>query len=172
MSRLVAFLSGEGPDDQGRRICDIATWSDTQLDSSHDYIQWVFPNRAISRFNPAVPVLDDETIRLITTSPAALANIRRLLKRHFTFYTFKVRKFEDGSFQLELENPASPPWWISSGNHNYLRLSRILLALNDFGLHDEFLALADILDVLARKYHHLIGTKTLQHWHEISALLE
>lgn len=167
-NQLVAFLSGEGPDDQRRMISDIIGWSDHQLETCHDYIQWVFPNRVASRFNPGAPTLDNEVVAAIKSCDAAVANIRQMLFRMYSFYEFEVRQFTDGGYQLKLGDTGRPPRWVRPGNHNFLRLTRILLALREFGLQDELDTLADILDLIGRRYHSIIGDQTFKYWRDIS----
>jgi hypothetical protein len=168
--QLIAFLAGDGPDDQGRRISEIIGWSDYQLESCHDFIQWVFPNRVASRFNPVAPILDKEVIEALATYDAATSNIRQMLFRMYSFYEFEVTNFDDGTYQLGLVDDLNPPRWVRPGDHNFLRLSRILLCLKELHLVDDFAALADILDLASRKYHTIIGTKTANYWRGICAL--
>ena len=164
--KLVDFLSGSGIDDCGRTIKEIIRWPDGQLEKCHDYIQWAFPNRHKSHFNPGAPILDNDTIRHLLDCPTAISNIQRLLTRLFFFYSFEIVTFEDGTYQLELSQDSQKPWWITPRNHNYLRLTRILKTLKELQLQEDLNALSDILDLLARKYHHFIGEKTLSFWRD------
>jgi hypothetical protein len=166
---LVKFLSGDGADGQGRMISEILKWSSTQLESCHDYIQWLFPNRTHSRFNPNAPILNDEAVREILANPRAVENVRRAFYRIVEFYHFNMKRFEDGTVQLDLSSEAERPWWITPGNHNFLRLTRILLALRELDLQVEFEALADILDLLSRRYHDIIGDHTINIWRDIAS---
>ena len=164
--QLIDFLKGSCPDDCGRTIKEIMRWPDGQLEKCHDYIQWVFPNRHQSHFNPGAPILDDDTISQLLECPAAIRNIQCLLMRLYSFYSFQIVTFKDGTYQLELSPDSTKPWWITPGNHNYLRLTRILMTLNEMELQEDLFALSDMLDVLARKYHHFIGEKTLRFWRD------
>lgn len=166
--QLINFLSGSGVDDRGRAITEIIAWSDAQLESCHDYIQWVFPNRSPSQFNPGAPTLDDDTASQIKSCPQAIKNVRGMLVRMYKFYSFKVITFEDGDYQLDSLNASQKPWWITPGNHNYLRLTRILKTLKLLCLDDDVDALADILDILGRKYRQTISEKTLGFWRDAS----
>jgi hypothetical protein len=53
-SRLLAFYRGQAPDDAGRWLKDIWEWDDEQLETTHDFIQWLFPLPEPSRFNRSV----------------------------------------------------------------------------------------------------------------------
>lgn len=41
--QITNFLKGTGKDKQGRTLQDIWNFSDEQLESTHNYIQWLFP---------------------------------------------------------------------------------------------------------------------------------
>ena len=50
--------------DRGRYLHDILKWPDKRLESTHDYIQWLFPLPEVSGFNPEAPTLsrpDDDS---------------------------------------------------------------------------------------------------------------
>jgi hypothetical protein len=55
---IIAFYSGEAPDDRGRFLREIQQWPDQRLESVHDFIQWMFPLTEPSPVNPDAPVLD------------------------------------------------------------------------------------------------------------------
>lgn len=117
--RILAFYRG-GPDDKGRTLTEILAWEDRRLENAHDYVQWVFPNRTRSRYNPAAPLLTDETVKAFRTDPTLKARLLQSASRMDTFYADGPEK----------------PLWVSDSNHNYLRITRILLCLNELGLSD------------------------------------
>jgi O-acetyl-ADP-ribose deacetylase (regulator of RNase III) len=106
-SRIRSFLDGSGMDNRGRTLDDILAFSDQQLESVHDYIQWLFPLTEPSRFNPFAPLLDQETILEIRKDPDSLSNLYRSLVRMLAFY--------------EVNSHWASPW-----DHNLLRITRIL----------------------------------------------
>ena len=164
--QLINFLKGSGVDDCGRKITEIIGWSDGQLESCHDYIQWVFPNRSHSHFNPGAPILDDETEDALMQSPAAIGNVLRMLLRMYSFYSFELVKFDDGTYQLNLPSNGQKPWWVTPRNHNFLRLTRILNTLKSLDCQEDLFALSDILDVTGRKYRMFIGERALRYWRD------
>jgi Opioid growth factor receptor (OGFr) conserved region len=40
---IVSFYAGETPDSRGRKIEEIWNFNDRQLETVHDFIQWLFP---------------------------------------------------------------------------------------------------------------------------------
>src|SRR5580700_3614644 len=116
--RIVGFLSGAAPDAEGRFLAEIQRWPDQRLEDVHDFIQWMFPLAEPSRFNPDVPVLDDETIAEVRSRPELQDAVRISWNRMCQFYK--------GSDH-----------WLSPGNHNHLRITRILKCLRLLGLEAE-----------------------------------
>jgi len=141
---LVAFYEGTGTDDRGRRLDDIWTFSHDELEGVHDYIQWLFPLAERSAFNPDAPVLDAATIARFKSDATIRRNMQRSLAMMRGFY-------ED-------------PEWLSPGNHNYLRLTRILKSLSLVGLDGEARQLLAWLEEIYKTHAPVIGTRTLDFW--------
>ncbi|CAE8673605.1 unnamed protein product, partial [Polarella glacialis] len=82
---LVPFFQGTGTDSRGRRFEDILNLGNTQMEYSHDFIQWVFPTNELSIFNGCAPLLTKEVQRIFLEDLAIQANLRRILFRFLTF---------------------------------------------------------------------------------------
>ncbi len=117
-ARITGFLSGQSPDSEGRYLSEIQQWPDRELESVHDFVQWMFPLTDPSPVNPEAPVLDAETIQEIRSRPELQDSVRRSLQR--------MRRFYEGSSH-----------WLWPGNHNHLRITRILKCLKLLGLDAE-----------------------------------
>ncbi len=117
-ARLIEFLNGTSPDSEGRRLSEIVAWPDERLERVHDFIQWMFPLTEPSPVNPAAPVLDAATIAAVRAQPEALANLQAAYQRMLRFYRASSH-------------------WITPGNHNHLRITRILKCLRLTGLDAE-----------------------------------
>ncbi len=148
MSPIVRFHAHAAPDGQGRRLADIQAWEDARLEAAHDYIQWLFPLPEPSGFNPAAPLLTTDDIAAFHRDPALRAALRASLHRMRRFY-----RLPDGA-----------PHWLSPGNHNLLRLTRILRCLHLLGLQDEADALLRELEALYAGGGKAIGPVTLEYW--------
>jgi hypothetical protein len=116
--RITGFLSGETPDGEGRFLREILAWPDQRIESVHDFIQWLFPLTEPSPVNPDAPVLDADTIAEIRSRPELQDAVRASAAR--------MRRFYEGSRH-----------WITPGNHNHLRITRILKCLRLAGLDRE-----------------------------------
>ncbi len=149
MSPILRFHAGEAPDAQGRWLADIQGWDDARLEAVHDYIQWLFPLPEPSGFNPAAPRLTAADIAAFHREPALRGALLASWQRMRRFYRL----------------PAGAAHWLAPGNHNMLRLTRILRCLHLLGLQEAADALLRDLEALhtdggARA----IGPVTLDYW--------
>jgi hypothetical protein len=60
-SALLAFYLGTHPDHRGRLLAEILRQDDDWLESTHDFIQWLFPLPEASGAWPGAPRLDRDT---------------------------------------------------------------------------------------------------------------
>jgi hypothetical protein len=144
--RIVAFYDGSAPDDRGRFRDEILQFDDGRLEAVHDFIQWLFPLPEPSGANPSAPILDAPAIDAFRTRPELRAALRRSLDRMLAFYGFAwsgERIVKSASFPERHD-------WLSPGNHNHLRLTRILRSLNVLG---EPRCAQALLNALSEIYH-------------------
>jgi hypothetical protein len=146
-SRLVAFYSGASPDDRGHRLADIQAWGFDELEHTHDYIQWLFPLRKHSPFNPSARVLDAE----------AAAAFRSKLE---------VRCSE--RFEARVAN------WMTPGNYNHLRITRIMACMRTIGFSSHavafFRALQEVYWSEAQARSHGISAESFSFWKSAAGL--
>ncbi|HKT46112.1 MAG TPA: opioid growth factor receptor-related protein [Candidatus Acidoferrales bacterium] len=150
-SRLLAFYSAAARDNRGRTLDEILGWSDDELEFTHDYIQWLFPLTDRSGFNPEAPVLDDATIAAFRERPQLRQKLHSAFRRMLVFYGFQLQEASEaltvvraGNFKERSRN------WLTPGNHNHLRLTRILKSLRLLGLEAESAALFRALESIYR----------------------
>jgi hypothetical protein len=159
-SRLIQFYLGEVPDSAGRTIHDILNFSRQELESVHDYIQWLFPVRERSQFNPSAPVLSEQDIALFCGTEVLKARLKRAFEKMLDFYGFE---FREGNVVRSAEWDQRKRW-LAPYNHNFLRITRILTSLRLLGLaaHAQtfYLALRDV----HQDYADRIGGDTWRFW--------
>jgi hypothetical protein len=147
--RIIGFLSGEEPDSKWRMLREIQDWPDARLEDVHDFIQWMFPLTEPSPVNPEAPVLDPDTIREIRSRPEIQQNARRSIERMRAFYERSGH-------------------WITPGNHNHLRITRILKSLRLMGLDPEaeafFTWLSEIFHAERSKTRPGITARSFDFW--------
>lgn len=163
---LTAFYRGTGTDGAGRRLEEILAWDDQRLEYHHDFIQWLFPLYERSRFNPSAPVLDPETAREFRNDPELQEKLLRALDRMLAFYGLERRVTPPAGVSIVVgpnfgERAAN---WMNPGNHNHLRLSRIMKSLSALGRKKEATALKRCLLGLARSRPEAFDPRTMVFW--------
>lgn len=172
---VVRFYRG-GRDAAGRTLAEILGWDDGGLEAVHDYIQWVFPTRQPSGVNPDAPLITDGTAGAFEADPALRDALLRALDRMLAFYGLRRlhgaacpdhRRRAGTRIEMDaarfLERAGT---WLYPGNHNHLRLTRIMQSLSALGLPDEARALRHCLlaDVAEGPGAGLVTQRTLQFW--------
>ena len=142
---ILVFYGGSAPDHRGRYLREILKNSDDWLESTHDYIQWLFPLSEVSAFNPHAPVLEQETIRRFRSRPDLQQGLRMSFLRMLDFYGFEVRVDRKLAVRLSAGFKSRAANWLTCGNHNHLRITRILKSLRLLGLQLEAAAFFDCL---------------------------
>jgi hypothetical protein len=107
---IVGFLEGKTPDHKGRILAMLLQQTDHQAETTHDYIQWLFPLDEPSRSVMGAPVLNELDIEDIRHSELAQQN---LVKSAIWFLGFLERNDH----------------WITKYDHNHLRITRVIKSL-------------------------------------------
>jgi len=107
---IVGFLEGKTPDHKGRILAMLLQQTDHQAETTHDYIQWLFPLDELSRSVMGAPVLNELDIEDIRHSKLAQQN---LAKSANWFLGFLERNDH----------------WITKYDHNHLRITRVIKSL-------------------------------------------
>ena len=107
---IVGFLEGRTPDHRGRILAMLLQQTDHQAETTHDYIQWLFPLNEPSRSVNGAPVLTELDIDEIRQSSLAQSNLAESARWFLGF--------------LERNNH-----WVTKYNHNHLRITRVIKSL-------------------------------------------
>jgi len=140
VTEIVSFLEGKAPDHRGRILAMLLQQTDHQAETTHDYIQWLFPLNEPSRSVNGVPVLTELEIDEIRQISLAQANLAKSARWFLGF--------------LERNDH-----WIIKYNHNHLRITRVIKSLRLLAsdkaadeFRDKVLALAvDNLNLIDQK---------------------
>jgi hypothetical protein len=174
---IIAFYRDGAPDDRARTLAQILAWDDGRLEAVHDFIQWLFPLPEPSGANPSAPTLDDATIAAFHATPEMQQRLRQSFDRMMRFYGFAWSAPPSRSSGPAA--PASAPapglvrapdfrtqarTWLHPGNHNHLRLTRILRSTLLLGLEAESKALFGALNALYREHPDRIPARTHAFW--------
>ena len=166
-SRLVAFYKG-GRDACGRTLDQILAADDAWLEATHDFIQWVFPLPESSAFNPDAPLLTPRDIRTFHDDAVLRLRLTAMANRMLEFYGFTLIDSADAPVVTQgshFTNRAEA--WVTPGNHNFLRLSRILRSLALLGLQKLSRAILEALEGIASSViGQAVSQTTLRYWRQ------
>lgn len=160
----VAFYSG-GRDTEGRTLDEIVAWDDARLEAVHDYIQWLFPTRRPSGVNLFAPLVSDDTVRGFEQDAALRDRLRRSLDRMLAFYGLR---WNGERIEIDSERFADRARvWLHAGNHNHLRLTRIMDSLATLGLRAEAEALRRcLIEEVAARHAGRVSPRTISFWRQ------
>jgi hypothetical protein len=164
---IVDFYSGKARDTSGRSLREIQAWDYHELENVHNYIQWLFPLPEPSQYNLHAPVLDAEQIAAFQENAGLRAQLLASFDKMLGFYGFERNHLSIMRSDLWEERSSN---WLRFGNHNHLRLTRILRSLSILGLKDYALALFEALNAVFAENPKVISGTTMGYWQH--ALLE
>lgn len=161
MSQLTDFLEKKGGDHKGRYITDIWDFDYFNLENNHDFIQWIFPLNRPSSSKRNSPILSLDEIDYLRKSEVAQESLRKSFSVMLDFWGL----VDLGNKIVAHEN-LSPMnfnhFWIRRGNHNQLRMTRVMTSLAMLGQANLAKKLQQgILEIAKTK---AINSETIQHW--------
>lgn len=181
MSAIFDFYRDEKgvPNPSGYTHFDIVrNWSDDEWEGIHDFIQWVFPLKEPSNFNPDAPLLTDEDIAIFRADPELQQAVFLSFHRFLKFVGLRCAYVEgawvtepiapgnsfDGEFYTKEEVAKKLRIW-EHPNHNWLRITRCLHSMRLLGLPH---ATESLFDCLCKIYDSNTGVTpdTFQYWQE------
>jgi hypothetical protein len=163
---LLRFYRLEAPDDRGRMLDEIWRWDAARLEATHDYIQWLFPLAERSAFNPGAPTLTPATIAAFRADDRLRQRLERSLTTMLAFYGLALSIDAAGHPDVAQASDfaVKARGWLHAGDHNHLRLTRILTSLRLLGLEEMARALLACLERIAREHPHAVSSTTLNYW--------
>lgn len=162
---FIEFLQGEGTDSKGRTFQDYVEFSPEQWEDCHDHMQWAFPTRTVSAYNPNAPAVPEDYI--FQYEQEVQSSIFHLLERYLDSLNINIEmdrvigcsigwKADEDDYVL---NP-----WVGPRNHNMLRMTRVLEALGIFEMEDAQEALFNFLIYDIAVNHSDISATTVAFW--------
>ena len=163
---IIRFYRDELADQSGRLLSEILSERHEWLEFTHDYIQWLFPLAEASAFNPEAPVLTPAAIAEFRANPALGERLQQAFELMLSFYGLQQEPKPSGEFRVtrsaDFEQRARN--WLTPGNHNHLRITRILKSLGLLGLRPQADAFLACLLEISRDHPRIINTNTLSFW--------
>lgn len=168
LQRFLAFYRGKSPDAEGRYIDEIWQWHHHHLETTHNYIQWLFPLIETSGFNRRAPILTADGIAIFRGSEDLRSRLLTSLKVMLAFYGLQIGG--EAAAGVEIRQSADyadrKANWVRPQNHNHLRLTRILKSLRLLGLEEYAQALFICLEQIHQEESGNIAEETLAHWRQ------
>jgi hypothetical protein len=161
------YIMGQ-KDIRGRSLCEMLGWNDAQLENVHDYIQWMFPTLTQSKCQGQSPVLDLETIKKLKWKRNEFFRVsfKKALKRMLTFWGIP---FEDDGMDIIVKDiPWRPYQWAEYGDHNQLRMSRVIESCRLLGFESTAKSLFHELTRFAISGYlgHRLTAKNVAYWYQ------
>jgi hypothetical protein len=165
-SKLIDFYRNLGTNDRGRTLRSelIKDWN--WMEDTHDYIQWWFPLFDPSQATSDSPVLTAEDVCIFHSDRSVRMNLLLCFEAMLEFYGLELA---DGRSSFVLIEP-SPVFegnseaWLTPGNHNFLRITRILKSLRILGLKEYSDAFFASLIPIYNANRDVIGEVTYGFW--------
>ena len=120
----------------------------------HNFIQWAFPLMEPSNHNPDAPIITDpETYYSLNKNMVV-----RLVEKFCSFLgiAIYVENYDEYAFALHYSRIRE--WWVD-GNHNLLRITRLLKFLKHSKMYYEFNHLKSLLNTIAERIGKLEAQK-------------
>jgi len=147
--------------DKGVTLEEIWAFDDATKEAKHDFIQWLFPIKSIG-MNPSAPPTNAATINAFKSDKALQEKMRKSFEVMLEFYGleygFLGRIKQASNFSTQAQN------WLNPGNHNFLRITRILTSLRLHGLETEAKAFFKVLQEIYKAYPNQISPETFSYW--------
>ena len=149
------FLLGITPDYKGRMYQDIINCDDIVMEQCHDQVQWMFPLHEESNYAITYPIIDKgfKDSLSIQDKYTIWNNLNEATKRMENFYGFNGTPEYQKTRQVE---------WCVNGDHNLLRITRIIRCLRLFNCSDT--AKNFYKHVIEIGIKNGIDIRTLQYW--------
>lgn len=144
----------------GHTFYDFMRNSYEEMEQCHTFIQMAFPLKEKSTMVIDAPVIDDETIAIFRDSSILR---ERLGDAYFHMMSFLGLHYTGGKYSA-LRVCDWP--WLKLNDHNYLRLTRMILSLKLLGREDLSHDLYNRLKLLYYIRWDEIGPVTFKYWTE------
>jgi hypothetical protein len=158
-SLIIKFYEKQSKDNNGRSLDEMQHYNYEKLENIHDYIQWMFPLRRKSDFNDNAPILTQNDITYIKNSKEIKKNMAKSLSVITDFWG--IEKDEKTNKYIIKDDRINT--WITPGNHNFLRVSRVIKSLILFDMEEEAKLFFNCLEELNSKYKNIIRS-SFKYW--------
>lgn len=151
---VVDFYNGIPNGNIPYNIEDIFNFGDQSWEGCHDFVQWIFPLMEPSNHNPNAPVIiSPETYFQLNKH-----HVVSMVENYCSFLGIVLYPYNYDESSPILHYPRIQEWW-QDGNHNLLRITRLLKFLKHSKMYYEFNELKKFLDIIASRIGKLEAEK-------------
>lgn len=162
MNPLIMFYLGSHPDSSGRLLSEILEQDDYWLEVTHDYIQWLFPNKEKSKVTPGAPTITKEVRAMFEADEILQQHLMASFTRMLRFYGLT---YTEGGIVKSSKWDDRKTNWFTEDTHNSLRITRILKCLSNLSLGNQAVLFQKaLLDLVKAEPDCGIGQTTQQFW--------
>jgi hypothetical protein len=159
------FYSGARVHPAGYTIQEVWEWDNSRLEKSQGYLPWLFPVHDRWQKSSNAPLLIHSYLVGFETNADLRAKYISSLRTMLRFYGLRIQS-SSGTTLIE---PAEDfdrrvAHWVTAGNHNYHRISRILRSLCLLGRKDCAEEFLNALRIISGEHPKAIGYPVLKHW--------
>jgi hypothetical protein len=162
IEELKGFYRDELINSESLYLHDIWNFTDEELEEKHDYIQWLLPIDGKSHFNRKAPVLTSSDIAILKSDSIVMQNLIKGIRIFLDFLGLELT--EDDNIRLSSDFESKKKNWLKPRNHNYKRISRLLIFCKLFGFTEISIKLMIVLTELYNNNKEAIGEETYRYW--------
>ena len=162
---LINFYTSDGLDSLERSFTSLLSFDENQLENEHNFIQTMFPLHEPSNMISNAPILTREIAALLSTNKIARERFLKALLIFRNFLGITGTSSIISTRKTSIDNVIRQKrivLWLYNGNHNILRVTRIIRSLRLVGLERE--ALDFYRDVSHEGHAAGLESKTLAYW--------
>ena len=124
---------GEKIPGQFHTLEQIRQFSDDELETTHDFIQLLFPNKHVSAPNPGAPLLTDDLAETIQKTPALMNTALQSVDQMLAFWGLER---SGHNVTVNSREAIRHSKWDGAFDHNHQRITRMLDFLMACGQYD------------------------------------
>ncbi|KAI9807156.1 MAG: hypothetical protein M1825_005874 [Sarcosagium campestre] len=165
-SQLIQFYKGQCRDHRGRYLDDILHWDDAHLETSHTFMQTLFPLPEGSVFASWAPRVDLAMFQIFRSRDDLRERVFEAFSRLLRFWGFRVstRTADFTDIEPTLNFNDARRRWLRRIDLNHLRMTRMLRSMRYLGLEVEARAFYDALLEAMAAFPDIISDITIGYW--------
>lgn len=156
---FIDFYCSNGKNVDNLSFYDILGFSNSEMESRHNWVQWAFPTLTISAYNKNVPFLSKRNWQILRKNFEAKTRFYSVLNKTLKFLGITT------GYNYEIISIEYKDWFFNRTDHNRLRITRIIESCVLFGRRDIAISIFKLFLNLSRENPHNFTFENLYHWY-------